>query len=418
MVIMWPGEHGIMLSQRQASGHVAPSVVSDPPRVAILLDASYSNQSRTSMSFSVPASDKKQEDLIWAFSKTQPRGVDAALSQHIWSGYGQIDFDKQFEEVQNATPVLQKTALRNGMPTPVLVAHIVIGVMVTMFLLPGGIVVPRIVRGLTTSKLWFPVHIAVQGGLSLLFLLISMGTGSSFKGTPSTHRGLGIALFVFFMIQCILGIVVHFVMLSDRFKCTFRTRRGRGPSNLLHYGFGIVCVALGWATCWTGFVNQWPQRGHGYSAYGLRVGWGIMFMFWVIAYVLALYFFLPRQLHLEAEERTLQERDQKKYFPSSLEKGVAPVTPRPPEPTQFSPPPSPSLIPISAQWFRQENPGKRASGKRLSDLQASGMPSVSVVPHVASRERLDSVITYEGSLSRQQSEESMQSRFAQSRRSS
>ena len=125
-------------------------------------------------------------------------------------------------------PVNSKTAERNGMPSSVLVAHIAIGVMVTMFLLPGGVVVPRIVRGLTTSMVWFPLHIAVQGGLCLLFLLITLGTGASFGNTSSTHRSCGIALFVFFLVQCLLGIVAHWVKLPDRLKrFTFTTKRGR-----------------------------------------------------------------------------------------------------------------------------------------------------------------------------------------------
>lgn len=425
MVIMWPNEHGITLSQRQASGHIAPAVVSGPPRVAKLLNSSYSTDTGSSMRFSVPSSDKTEEKLIWAFSKTQPKGgADAELSQHLWSGYGTINYHKDYEEVSNPMPVNSKTAERNGMPSSVLVAHIAIGVMVTMLLLPGGVVVPRIVRGLTTSKVWFPLHIAVQGGLCLLFLLITLGTGASFGNTSSTHRGCGIALFVFFLVQCLLGIVAHWVKLPDRLKrFSFTTKRGRGPSNLLHFGIGLLVVALGWATCWTGFVSQWPATGHGYSAPSLKAGWGVMLAFWLIVYALALWFFLPRQLRIEAEERAMEEHDQQKFFSPS----VAPVTPRPPEPKAqrgFSPPPSPSMIPISSQWFRQsqESPKHssldRAERKRHSELHTSGMPTSGVVPRVSSRERLDSVITYEGSLSRQQSEESMQSRFAQSRRSS
>lgn len=425
MVIMWPDEHGITLSQRQATGHVAPSVVANPPRPATLMAASYSNRTGTSMSFSIPTSDKQKEDLIWAFSKTQPLGgVAASLSQHIWSGYGQIDFSRPFEEVRNPTPVHAKTTLRSGMPASVLVAHMAIGVMVTVFLLPGGLVVPYFMRELITSERWLRVHMTVQGGLSLLFLLIALGTGASFRGgTPSTHRGCSIAMSFFFLLQWLLSMTAHFVTLPDRFQRFANERKlAWVTSRWTHFTIGLLCVVLGWAICWTGFVNEWPQRGHGYSAYGLRVGWGIMFAFWIIVYLVALYFFFPRQRRQAVEEQASVQRAQERYSSSAFEKlnDEVPVTPLPPEPTpQFSPPPSPSQIPMSSSWFRlsQEIPKQVASSvdphdpRRLSDLHTSGMPTSSSVPRVTSRERLDSVITYEGTLSRKRSEESMQSRF-------
>lgn len=405
MVVMYPTDAGVVLSQRKANTNSALTVDTNPPRAAKLLDSSYSHDTGTSMAFSVPSSDKASEDLVWAFSKTQPRGDE--LSGHLWSGSGVINYDRDFETVPNPAPVNSKTAQKNGMPSSVLLAHVVLGVIVTMFLLPSG-VVTRVIPSRA-------LHV-VLGGFSLLFLLIALGTGASFGSTPSPHRGLGIALFVFFFVQSLLGVGGHFVHLPERFK-----KGGK----LAYAGIGVLCVALGFGSCWTGFVTQWPATGHGYSSSGLKAGWGVMLAFWIVVYAAALWFFLPRHRRQEAEERALEEQGEKRYFATAG--SDAPVTPRPPEPKTkgFSPPPSPSMIPISGQWFRAsagslESPTRSTLDKheprRHSDLHTSGMPTSSTVPHVSSRERLDSVITYEGSLSRQQSEESMQSRFA--RRSS
>jgi hypothetical protein len=151
-------------------------------------------------------------------------------------------------------PVHGVTYKENGRAAFILIAHVVCGCLAAMVVLPGGVVVPRITRGLTTSRWWFHFHAINQGLTALALVSAAFALALQFGGELNTrHRKAGCALFGLIIFQTILGVFSHWFKPGYRLrKVTFETKRGRGPSNLLHVAFGIICVAVGWGAAWTG----------------------------------------------------------------------------------------------------------------------------------------------------------------------
>lgn len=323
--------------------HSSRPVDPNPPRQATLQeDACYSNSTGTSLTFTVPSNELNNTIVIWAMSRTRPdsMNVDAGLIQHTWHGGEMISFEEEATETPINTVIgygtSKATDPKTGGPSLALIAHVVCGVLVTMLVLPGGVVVPRITRGLTTTKSWFYFHMLNQGFFALALVCVNFGLGLSFGGEiDSAHRKTGTALFVLVILQIVLGCFSHFYKPGHTVRnFTFETKRGRGPSNFLHVVFGIITVAVGWSACWSGFTVEWVRRGHGVPAYGFRVGWGLIVMFWMLAYILGLIFMLPRQLKIESAQRATDLAEQKKYFPSEFDLKVRnqALTPSPPMP--------------------------------------------------------------------------------------
>jgi hypothetical protein len=236
-------------------------VVPEPPRVASIdTSNTYSNSTRTELSFSMPSSGDNQISVLWAMSRANPRNPspDATLLQHAWRGLEFMNMDEEFDGsvVTEASPfpVHGKTYKDNGRPSFVLIAHIVCGVFATMLALPGGVVVPRLTRGLTTSRWWFPFHAINQGVTALALVCAAFGVALGFGGEFDTnHRKMGVVLFALIIVQTILGLFSHFCKPGPRLRpYTFETKRGRGPTNFMHVALGIVCVGVGWSLSWTG----------------------------------------------------------------------------------------------------------------------------------------------------------------------
>lgn len=275
-------------------------------------------------------------------SRTRPDSAnpDAGLIQHTWHGGEMISFETEATETPGPTKIgygtSKATNPKTGGPSLALIAHVTCGVLVTMLVLPGGVVVPRITRGITTTQSWFYFHMLNQGFFALALVSVNFGLGLTFGGEiDSAHRKTGTALFVLVILQILLGCFSHFYKPGHTVRnFTFETKRGRGPTNFLHVAFGIITVAVGWSACWSGFTVEWVRRGHGVPAYGFRVGWGLIIMIWIVAYILGLIFFLPRQLKIESAQRATDLAEQKKYFPSEFDLKVRnqALTPSPPIP--------------------------------------------------------------------------------------
>ncbi|OCF41515.1 hypothetical protein I317_04718, partial [Kwoniella heveanensis CBS 569] len=292
MIIAWPNSDGsITLSQRQASGHVMPKVVSSPPRKASLLtSASFSNTSTTSITFSIPSltgvnSSTNSTALIWAYSTQNPgsAAVDATILQHLASGNTKISLLATLDSSIPSTPGSTMNPIIGGGTTSgsgsgsgsgssgtsgtsggasaggstafesnknILIAHVVCGALATMAVLPIGILVPRIARGLTTSRWWFPVHAAMNGilgfGLIVAAFAIARANFHNHGGFNSTHRKLGLTLFILAILQTLLGLFTHYYQRTHRFQFS----SGRGPSNYIHAFLGQVVVAIGFGTVW------------------------------------------------------------------------------------------------------------------------------------------------------------------------
>lgn len=232
-----------------------------PPRQATIQTVnSFSNSSTTALSFSVPSNGQNKTSVIWALSTTNPGKNDPAtnLFQHTFRGLEFFNLDQPYDgtvvRAPSPFPISSKTVRPDGRAAFVLIAHIVCGAIAVMMVLPGGVVVPRITRGLTTSRWWFQFHAINQGLTSLALVCAAYGIARSFGGPIDTrHRKTGTALFALIILQTVLGVFSHWFHPGPRLKrFTFVTKRGRGPSNFLHVVFGIICVAVGWGAAWTG----------------------------------------------------------------------------------------------------------------------------------------------------------------------
>ena len=161
-------------------------------------DYTYSNSSGTRYTFTVPAlntSTTGPTSHIWAFSHTRPGSSSASspLMQHDASGTMQLDLTADLNAAPSTTrPRPRPTGY--GYPTSaangngagfgrggwsrqsVLLAHVVCGALATMLFLPIGVLVPRIARGLTSKRWWFPVHSAVNGLVGTVLVVAAYGT--------------------------------------------------------------------------------------------------------------------------------------------------------------------------------------------------------------------------------------------------
>ncbi|CAD6578761.1 MAG: hypothetical protein TREMPRED_002264 [Tremellales sp. Tagirdzhanova-0007] len=183
------------------------------------------------------------------------------------------------------------------------IAHAVCGALGTLLFLPIGILIPRISRGLTTHRWWFPAHSIVNGLLGFAFITAAFGIAvANFDVdggiSSTTHRQLGVTLFALMFAQIGLGIFTHWVKARQGFHFN-----GRGPTNFLHMILGLVTVAIGWATTYEGLTSEWTLWGvRGPSAPGYKTGWAV-----IVAVESAIYLgclaLLPRQLNMESASR-------------------------------------------------------------------------------------------------------------------
>ncbi|WVR06275.1 hypothetical protein IAU60_003305 [Kwoniella sp. DSM 27419] len=333
MVIAWPNSDGsITLSQRIASGHVMPTVVNSPDRKASLLtSSSFANSSSTSITFTIPSSSSSgslnKTALIWAWSKQNPgsSSVSATIQQHLASGSANLALLATLpsgSSSSSGTASSDPTGTTGTSPSGtsrsnggtivdndasttqshnVLIAHVVCGALATMAILPIGIIVPRLGRGLTTGRWWFPVHGAMNGllGFGLITAAFAIAVSQFPGGIVSTHRKLGLTLFILAIVQTCLGVFTHFYKRTHKFQ----QASGRGPSNYIHVVLGLVVVGLGFGVVWTGIDQEWAaSTGYGTPSVGWKAGWGVVVGLTLLVYLGGLYL-LPRQLHNESFSR-------------------------------------------------------------------------------------------------------------------
>nr|XP_018262482.1 uncharacterized protein I303_05499 [Kwoniella dejecticola CBS 10117]OBR84640.1 hypothetical protein I303_05499 [Kwoniella dejecticola CBS 10117] len=317
MVIAWPNSDGsITLSQRKANNHVTPAVDSNPPRKASLLtSSSFSNSSSTSITFTIPSSSNTNStNLIWAYGNKNPGTSNSGtsnLAQHLASGNTQIALlatELPTSTSSGAGGTTSATGngpnsgnLSTGVSKNILVAHVVCGALATMLILPIGILIPRIARGFTMKRWWFPAHGAMNGLIAFALIVTAFGIArANFSGGfTSTHRKLGLTLFILAIFQVILGILTHWWQPKHKFQ----TSSGRGPVNFLHMILGVTIVGVGFGTVWWGIDEEWERwSGTGAPNVGWKVGWGLVVGITALAYLGGLYL-LPRQLKMEKERR-------------------------------------------------------------------------------------------------------------------
>ncbi|WWC88768.1 uncharacterized protein L201_003681 [Kwoniella dendrophila CBS 6074] len=368
MVIVWPNSDGsITLSQRKTDNHVTPNVDNNPPRKATLLtSSSFSNSKTTSISFSLPStsSNTNLTNLIWAYGNKNPGSSSSStsnLSQHLASGNTQISLlanslpssvtSSGNNSTSSSTSTNKPTSSASGTingekggkssstttsTSNILIAHVVCGSIATMAILPIGIIIPRISRGFSINRWWFPTHGALNGLIAFGLIVAAFGIAKAnfLGGFDSTHRKLGLTLFILSIIQVLLGILPHFWQPKHKLQ----TSSGRGPINFLHMLLGLVVVGVGFGTVWWGIDQEWEMySGKGKPNVGWKVGWGLVVGITAIIY-LGGFYLLPRQLKMEKERRHWASKVSNSYAdPQSLVSKESNTFVPPPPPTNHGP---------------------------------------------------------------------------------
>ncbi|TCD70063.1 hypothetical protein EIP91_005044 [Steccherinum ochraceum] len=321
MVIMWPNSDGsITLSQRQAPAEVMPTLVSSPPRVATL-ETSLSSLSGNNpkMVYNIPANSDVSQGIIWAFSDTNPgsSAQDAQLVQHLNSGPTKLNLGNTLAANSRdpTNPISTLSGSTSPPPTDsgsssipllpyqkLIVAHAILCVIGFLFILPLGALVARYLR--TFSPVWFKGHHALQLFISLPIIVPGVALGiaavhkAGAKHLSDDHMKWGIAIFVLYFVQLVLGEFIHLVK-----PRSWTVDKRRPPQNYFHAVLGLLIIALSFYQVRTGFRTEWPQQtGRGSVGNGANIVWYI----WVVAipviYAAGL-LFLPRQYKQESMSR-------------------------------------------------------------------------------------------------------------------
>ncbi|KAI3615678.1 hypothetical protein WG66_011837 [Moniliophthora roreri] len=98
MVVLWSNSDGsITLSQRQATERTMPTIVDNPPRVAVVENSlSATSGDKIQYAFTIPSSGNSSPSIIWAFSDANPgsSAKDAKIHIHIDKGTTKMNFVK------------------------------------------------------------------------------------------------------------------------------------------------------------------------------------------------------------------------------------------------------------------------------------------------------------------------------------
>ncbi|KZP30315.1 CBD9-like protein, partial [Athelia psychrophila] len=320
MVIIWPNSDGsVTLSQRMATGHAMPTVVSSPPRVASL-DMGLSNVLGSKLSFVYTVSsispNPSAQPVIWALGSTPPPGAspDATLKQHVNSGTFTLDLTLPISSNRSVflSVPLPKALLTRNTPstTPtttnisdsqskgdkMIVIHGILCTVGFLGLLPLGVLIARWMRTFTTR--WFTAHMFVQAVVSApiiaagVALASSAGDGNSQGGhDDQLHKTLGAALCVLYAGQLVGGAVIHWVKPKNS--------AGRPVQNYGHAVLGLLIIALAFWQVRIGYKYVYPEWTLSTVPMGVNTVWIVWVALIPILYVAGLAL-LPRQFRQES----------------------------------------------------------------------------------------------------------------------
>ncbi|EKM75163.1 hypothetical protein AGABI1DRAFT_46873 [Agaricus bisporus var. burnettii JB137-S8] len=124
-----------------------------------------------------------------------------------------------------------------------------------LIFLPIGVLVARYTR--TYTRTWFGVHWVMQFLISgpIIFAGVALGymTGNDLDLEPFSdpHQRVGLTLLILYLVQLLLGAVVHFVKLPSVFH------GHRAPHNYLHIAVGVTIFILAAYQVHYGLYTQW-----------------------------------------------------------------------------------------------------------------------------------------------------------------
>ncbi|KAF9065426.1 hypothetical protein BDP27DRAFT_59013 [Rhodocollybia butyracea] len=325
MVVMWSNPDGaFILSQRMSGDYNMPTVDPNPPRIASISNLS-SLRSPQSVDdeydgrfvFTVPWDGVAVSTYLWAFAREKPdSAVDADIHQHQTVGHATLDLTKSFNEDDDiAEKIVSTTTAPAPVPTVskptvsvqappftasqrMAFAHALFCTAGFLVFLPAGALVSRWLRTFTPS--WFTGHWILQFALAgpaiavgIVFAALSI-ENSRHPGQHlnDEHKKGGAALFGLYLLQCVLGALIHWV------KPRNSTRRPL--QNYLHAIFGLILIALGFYQVRTGYKREWFLAVPSGEIAGADIVWYI----WVVL-LPVLYFgglvLLPRQYRQERD---------------------------------------------------------------------------------------------------------------------
>ncbi|KAI0699571.1 hypothetical protein BC835DRAFT_1267610 [Cytidiella melzeri] len=332
MVIMWPNSDGsITLSQRLAPGEVMPTLASNLSRVATLQPAlSLTNGTNPKYTFTIPSDGSTQPQIIWAIGETNPESSATDATLLIHNGYGSTTIDLAGTlaagsiDPTNPAFTLGQSSSGNGTSNPTsgtggdnsgsagmplqtyekyIIAHAIIGVLGFLLFLPLGALVARWMR--TYGAVWFTLHWVSQFVIAMPLIVVSFALGTAAVNMNDSihlndpHKKWGVALFVLYWFQLLLGAVIHF------FKPRSNTlnMRGRPVQNYFHAILGLLIIGIAFYQVRSGFRTEWPTyTGRGSVGNAANIVWIVWLVLIPTAYFAGV-LLLPRQYRQEASAR-------------------------------------------------------------------------------------------------------------------
>lgn len=150
----------------------------------------------------------------------------------------------------------------------IVMAHLIFMILTFLVLVPAAILLARFGR---TYFNWFPHHRNIQL-LAIVFIVIGFALGvSAAKPAPldeQTHYQVGVAVFILFFVQVILGFAAH----------EYKKRSGNRyiaflhiPLGLIIFGLAVWNMEIGWNIWSSGYVAGAAPRDVIYAWMGLLV---------------------------------------------------------------------------------------------------------------------------------------------------
>ena len=170
-------------------------------RAQLVTSQTFANSSGTSITFTIPSVANAttqtlgQNTLIYAYSSQNPRSPNPAvpIQQHDSSGLLSLSLAATWSNSTSGSTGSGSTtsSSTSSSSRKVLVAHAICGGLATLVFLPVGTVIPRVARGFSLNRWWFPAHGVINGVLGGMLTLVAFAIAKANFGDHedgSDHR--------------------------------------------------------------------------------------------------------------------------------------------------------------------------------------------------------------------------------------
>ncbi|GAA6007570.1 hypothetical protein JCM10207_006390 [Rhodosporidiobolus poonsookiae] len=287
-----PGGHGMpMLASEDASTGSAAFLTLVPALTTSEADSPFSSVAWVGAlqpGSSYPAPEgvaanlaAEQTSFVYASSTTSPGSADegeARIGMHDQPhGTTSLDLASAINAEQDEGVVNQVGGNSRSSRDKMLIAHATLGSLALALITPAAVLLARLGRSIR----WFPSHAALNS-LSLLLIIIAFALGVSQAGGSfdDFHKRLGLALFLLFLVQPVLGLLGHAYSKPAPLTSAHPslTRPLPSPVRALHVLLGVTIVTLGYTQIASGINVEWTR---GSDARG-EVPGAVRVVFWVL----------------------------------------------------------------------------------------------------------------------------------------